>query len=85
MGFLGADSVEFNAFCQLFCFLCVHFFVLANSHRTLSATNGLCSKKRKRTGECAYTLICIDADSGYHTVDRSEQDRSGLVLEASPK
>lgn len=43
------------------------------------------AKKRKRTGECAYTLICIDADSGYHTVDRSEQDRSGLVLEASPK
>ena len=40
--------------------------------------------KRKRTGECSYTLICIDADSGYHTVDRSEQDRSGLVLKAPP-
>lgn len=27
MGFLGADSVEFNAFCQLFCFLFAHFCV----------------------------------------------------------
>lgn len=57
--------MKFNAFCQLFCFLCVYFFVSVHFIRVLYTTDGPCSKKRKRTGGCAYTLFCIGADSGY--------------------
>lgn len=38
--------MKFNAFCQLFCFLCVYFRVSVYYLRVLSTTDGPCSKKK---------------------------------------
>lgn len=38
--------MKFNAFCQLFCFLCVYFRVSVYYLRVLSTTDGPCNKKK---------------------------------------
>lgn len=63
--------MKFNAFCQLFCFLCVYFFVSVHFIRVLSTTDGPCSKKESVQADVAYTLFFIVADSGHRSADRS--------------
>ena len=51
--------MKFNAFCQLFCFLCVYFRVSVYYLRVLSTTDGPCNKKESVQADVAYTLICF--------------------------
>lgn len=63
--------MKFNAFCQLFCFLCVYFRVSVYYLRVLSTTDGPCSKKESVQADVAYTLFFIVADSGCRFADMS--------------
>lgn len=51
--------MKFNAFCQLFCFLCVYFRVSVYYLRVLSTTDGPCSKKESVQADVAYTLFLL--------------------------
>ena len=48
--------MKFNAFCQLFCFLCVYFRVSVYYLCVLSTTDGPCNKKESVQADVAYTL-----------------------------